>query len=80
MAITERHPGSGRIARCHKFVHFYLLKYRSGDVSDHDHEVAEAKWVSFDKAIELLAFQGERGVVEKAREMIATMGRTKPNP
>ena len=65
----------GKPVRYHKFVHFYLLEYRSGDVSDHDHEIEEARWVSFDEAIEMLAFKSERGAVEKAREMIAEMGR-----
>ena len=61
----------GRPVRFHKFVHFYLLSYRSGNVTDHDHEVAEARWVSFEEAIEMLAFKSEREVVKKAREMIA---------
>ena len=65
----------GKPVRYHKFVHFYLLQYRSGDVSDHDHEVQEARWVGFDKAIEMLAFESERRVVEEAREMIAAMTR-----
>jgi 8-oxo-dGTP pyrophosphatase MutT (NUDIX family) len=65
----------GKPVRYHKFVHFYLLQYRSGDVSDHDHEIAEARWVSFDEAIEMLAFESERRAVEKAREMIAEMSR-----
>ena len=63
----------GKPVRFHKFVHFYLLQYQSGNVTDHDHEVAEAKWVSFEEAIEMLAFKSEREVVEKAREMIAKM-------
>jgi 8-oxo-dGTP diphosphatase len=65
---------NGKPVRFHKFVHFYLLQYRSGDVSNHDHEVEEARWVSFDEAVEMLAFKGERGVVEKAREMVVAMG------
>jgi 8-oxo-dGTP pyrophosphatase MutT (NUDIX family) len=60
----------GKRIRYHKFVHFYLLQYLSGDVEDHDHEIADARWVSFEEAIEMLAFKSERGVVEKAREMI----------
>jgi 8-oxo-dGTP pyrophosphatase MutT (NUDIX family) len=64
----------GKPVRYHKFVHFYLLKYRSGNVSDHDHEVEEARWVSPEEAIELLDFKGERDVVEKARDMIAELG------
>jgi 8-oxo-dGTP pyrophosphatase MutT (NUDIX family) len=65
----------GKPVRYHKFVHFYLLQYHSGDVSDHDHEIAEARWVSFDKAVEMLAFESERRVVQEAREMIAAMTR-----
>lgn len=56
--------------RYHKFVHFYLLEYRSGDVKDHDHEVEEARWVSFDEALKTLEFKSEREVVEKARGML----------
>src|SRR6266498_1108178 len=49
----------GKRIRYHKYVHFYLLSYKSGEVSDHDHEVAESRWVSFDEAIEMLAFKSE---------------------
>ena len=63
----------GKPVRYHKFVHFYLLKYRSGEVTDHDHEVEEARWVSPEEAIELLDFKSERDVVEKARELIAEL-------
>src|SRR5687768_3698675 len=63
----------GKPVRFHKFVHFYLLSYRSGDVTDHDHEVEEARWVSFEEAMEMLAFKSERKVVEKAKEMIEKM-------
>jgi len=66
---------NGKPVRYHKFVHFYLLQYRSGDVSEHDHEIEEARWVSFDEAVEMLEFKNERDVVEKAREMIEARGR-----
>jgi 8-oxo-dGTP pyrophosphatase MutT (NUDIX family) len=64
----------GKPVRYHKFVHFYLLRYRSGEVSDHDHEVEEARWVSFDEALEMLEFKSERDVVEKAQELVAEIG------
>lgn len=63
----------GKRIRYHKFVHFYLLQYQSGDVAKHDHEIAEARWVSFEQAIEMLAFKSERSVVEKAWKMIETI-------
>jgi 8-oxo-dGTP pyrophosphatase MutT (NUDIX family) len=61
---------NGKPVRFHKFVHFYLLEYRGGDVSNHDHEVEEARWVSFDDAVEMLEFKSEREVTEKAQAMI----------
>ena len=65
----------GKPVRYHKFVHFFLLKYKGGDVADHDHEVEESRWVSFDEALEMLDFKSEREVVEKAREMIEATGK-----
>ena len=65
----------GKPVRYHKFVHFYLLKYKSGDVANHDHEVEESRWVSFNEALELLDFKSEREVVVKAREMLKEMAR-----
>ena len=62
----------GRV-RFHKFVHFFLMKYISGDVANHDREVAEARWVKIDEAIEMLAFKGEKTVVEKASEFLADL-------
>lgn len=67
----------GKRFRFHKYVHFYLLKYKGGNVSEHDHEIAEARWVSFEKAIEMLAFKSERGVVEKAQSMLEGMEGTR---
>ena len=63
----------GQRIRYHKYVHFFLLKYRTGDVANHDHEIAESRWVSFEEALEMLAFKSERNVVEKARRMIAAL-------
>jgi 8-oxo-dGTP diphosphatase len=63
----------GKPVRYHKYVHFYLLEYERGDVAEHDHEVEEARWVSFDEALEMLDFKGEREVVEKARNMVREM-------
>ena len=60
----------GERVRFHKFVHFFLMKFVSGDVADHDHEVAEARWVRIEKALEMLAFKGEKSVVEKANDSL----------
>lgn len=59
---------SGTQVRIHKFVHFYLMRYISGDVADHDHEVAEARWFPVDEAIGTLAFDSEKSVVILGRD------------
>ncbi|HVS61781.1 MAG TPA: NUDIX domain-containing protein [Gemmatimonadaceae bacterium] len=60
----------GERVRFHKRVHFYLLRYLSGDTGNHDWEVNEARWVPIDDAKSQLAFDNERRVVERARELI----------
>lgn len=60
----------GQRVRYHKFVYFYLLRYKSGDVRDHDHEVNEARWVDIDDAIKMLAFDNEKKIMKKAKELI----------
>ncbi|MBI5671022.1 MAG: NUDIX domain-containing protein [Chloroflexi bacterium] len=62
--------GRGKAVRYHKFVHFFLLRYVSGEVSRHDHEVLEARWVEIGEAQRLLAFPGERTVTARAGEML----------
>lgn len=56
--------------RYHKLVHFFLFRYREGDVADHDHEVLEARWVGMDEALAMLSFDDEKEVVARARDVI----------
>jgi 8-oxo-dGTP pyrophosphatase MutT (NUDIX family) len=62
-----RRPG----ARVFKVVSFYLLRYRSGSVRDHDHEVDSAEWVPLEDAPRLLAYKGEREMAETALSRLA---------
>ena len=64
--FTGTYDGERR--RYHKMVHFFVMRYRSGSVEDHDHEVAEARWLSVPEALKLLHFKTEREVVEKAAD------------
>jgi 8-oxo-dGTP diphosphatase len=65
------HRGKQRV-RFHKLVHFFLMAYASGQVSDHDHEVNEARWVSLEQAQAMLAFKGERQAVAQAASLLAS--------
>ncbi len=62
---------NGERIKYHKFVHFFLMSYKSGDVADHDHEVDEARWVDIETALGMLEFKSERDVVTKAAAIIA---------
>jgi 8-oxo-dGTP pyrophosphatase MutT (NUDIX family) len=52
--------------RIAKVVEFFLLRYVSGDVNDHDHEVEHARWVPAAEAAETLSYAGERDMVREA--------------
>jgi 8-oxo-dGTP pyrophosphatase MutT (NUDIX family) len=49
-----------------KVVSFFLFRYRSGSVRDHDHEVEGAEWVPLEEAPERLAYKGERDMAAAA--------------
>ena len=50
-----------------KTVTFFLFRYRSGSVEDHDDEVVWAGWVPLDEAPDQLTYKGEREMATKAR-------------
>ena len=62
---------AGERVRYHKYVYFYLLGYKSGDVSDHDDEVNEARWFEIDEAIKTLSFKSEKKIMAQAKELIS---------
>jgi 8-oxo-dGTP pyrophosphatase MutT (NUDIX family) len=57
--------------RVMKVVSFFLFRYRSGSVRDHDHEVDSAEWVPLEDAPRLLAYKGEREMAEAAMSAFA---------
>ncbi len=54
-----------------KVVSFFLLRYRSGKIADHDHEVEEALWIPLEEAPARLAYRGEREMAETALSRLA---------
>jgi 8-oxo-dGTP pyrophosphatase MutT (NUDIX family) len=49
-----------------KRVAFFLFRYVSGSLDDHDHEIEEARWMPLDQAVRELTYIGEREMVERA--------------
>jgi 8-oxo-dGTP pyrophosphatase MutT (NUDIX family) len=52
--------------RVHKFVHFYLMEPVGGDVSLHDHEYDDVRWVPVAEARRMLSFETYREVLDRA--------------
>lgn len=48
-----------------KRVSFYLFRYISGDVADHDDEIEEARWIDLHQASGSLSYSGEREMVAR---------------
>ncbi|HKP88778.1 MAG TPA: NUDIX hydrolase [Thermoleophilaceae bacterium] len=58
--------------RVMKIVTFFLFRYLSGSVADHDHEVDSAEWVPLEDAPRLLAYRGEKQMAEAALSSVAS--------
>jgi 8-oxo-dGTP pyrophosphatase MutT (NUDIX family) len=56
--------------RIFKIVTFYLLRFTSGDPSQHDKEVDRVEWFPLDYAVEHATYAQERGVLRKAKTLI----------
>ena len=61
--------------RIFKVVSFVLVRYSGGRIGElppeHAHEVAEVRWLPLEEAPRLLAYKGEREMVEKALAALA---------
>jgi 8-oxo-dGTP pyrophosphatase MutT (NUDIX family) len=57
-----------------KVVSFFLFRYRSGRLADHDHEVEDALWIPLEEAPARLAYRGEKEMAESA---LSRVGRGK---
>ena len=52
--------------RVFKVVTFFLFRYRSGSLRDHDDEVDSAEWIPLEEAPQRLTYPGERNIVAAA--------------
>ena len=60
--------------RFHKTVHFFLMHPIGGRLEDHDHEFDEVRWVQIDEALRVMTHATERGVVQRAAEILSARG------
>lgn len=58
--------------RIHKTVTFFLLRWQSGSPIPQQGEVEEVEWIDLEHADERLTYPGERELVLKAAEVLAS--------
>lgn len=58
------------LGRVHKQVHYFLVRATGGDTALHDAEVMEARWFTYDGALDNMAYPNERQIL---REAVAQM-------
>jgi len=56
-----------------KSVHFFLMRYLSGDTDNHDHEVDEAAWFEIKAAKKALKYVNEKRLIDLGLEELAKM-------
>ncbi len=56
--------------RIHKTVHYYMMESVGGDLSLHDHEFEQVRWIDFAEATAVLTFETERTLVARAAETL----------
>ena len=54
-----------------KKVHFFLMKSKGGNIKYHDNEFDKVTWVNFEDAKNLLTYENELHVLEKAIKMVS---------
>jgi 8-oxo-dGTP pyrophosphatase MutT (NUDIX family) len=58
--------------RIHKTVHYFLMEPIGGDLTKHDHEFDQVRWIAFDEAPTTLTFETERALVAHAADLLAS--------
>ena len=71
---NEGFGAAGEKVKVEKTVKFFLMEWVSGDPKDHDWEMSEAGWFTFEEALEKLAFEGEKSALRKAAELLVGQG------
>ena len=54
----------------HKIVRFFLMRAVGGDVSRHDHEYDEVRWLPVDEARRLLSYDTYREMLDRAIDAV----------
>lgn len=53
-----------------KTVYFFVMEYRDGDITKHDFEMEDVKWVEIEKVFESLTFKSDKEVFNRSKPLI----------
>jgi len=56
--------------RYRKTVHLYLMRARAGDISDHDHEVEEVRFLPIGEAASMATYRTDKQVLQRVAELV----------
>lgn len=60
-------PPGQRWNRVHKTVHYFLMRFESGDTALHDQEVEDARWFPLAEAIAAVAYASDRQLLQEVQ-------------
>ncbi len=63
-----------RGVRIHKTVHYFSMEPRGGDLSRHDREFEQVRWIDLEEAHSTLTFETERDLVARAAARLGLTG------
>ena len=66
LPIPEKYVYAINGQRVFKTVHYYIMEFISGNIEDHDWEMEDVAWVTYEEAMEKLAFAGAKKTLESA--------------
>lgn len=53
-----------------KTVYYYIMKHLGGSFDEKDHEMKNVEWVNIDEVLDKLTYKSDKGVWQKAKEII----------
>lgn len=68
--VAQYQEAGGGQFKVFKTVTFYLAKYISGDPKNHGWEMSDANWYTFNEALKIMSFKGEKDALIKAEKLL----------
>ena len=61
--------------RIHKFVYYYLMKYKGGQITPQKEEIDEAKFFPLNEVEEILTYPTDKKIFKRAKEILEKIGK-----